>query len=84
MFQYLIVEGLIMNKDEILKYEGLPVRLILKNGSGEFYGTYIIISNSDTVVLTDRFRNDIPIDFEMIGLIQRVNSIKYIDGVNSE
>lgn len=66
-----------MDINECKKQEGLPVKLTLINQDYHF-GTYDIIDKS-TISFTDRRRKIIPINISMIGLIEPIDKVNYVD-----
>lgn len=67
-----------MNYESVKNNENIPVKLLLKDNITFYYGTYKI-QDRNTISFTDRKRQTFPIEISLIGLIQPVDRIKYID-----
>ena len=67
-----------MEKETIMDNENKPIRLFLKDNKTFFYGTYSI-KDSKTISLTDRKHKTFPIDTSLIGIIEPVDKIIYIE-----
>jgi len=71
---------MIMNEEDVMINEGVPVMIILIGSKTPKYGIYHIKEDRQTIILEDKFRNKLPISISVIGMIEPVQSIKYADG----